>query len=258
MDENVDKKMKKIIFLFPHPDDEAIFAGGTITRHVNAGDKVFLIWASNGERSGHSEKRSPMLFYAVYWIFGKLPFLLILQRFAIAILSIMRKPNPELLEIRKREAREAAKILDASEITFWEMEDMKINRNMCKIAELAEEALMSIIPDEIYILHPNGITDHPDHIALTKSFLEYLKTLEAEKRPLVYGVVIPQGIVKKYNLPLVGIHDTDINFEIKLNEAELAKKKLAIQAYKSQRYLWSIFLEKYPKLLEKEYFVKLY
>ncbi|MFA6383514.1 MAG: PIG-L family deacetylase [Parcubacteria group bacterium] len=250
--------MSNVIFLFPHPDDEAVFMGGTIARHIDAGDKVFLICASNGERSGNSEKRSRALFYFMFRLMGKLPVLFFVQKLTIKLLSILRRPDPKLSEMRKGEAEEAMRILGACEIIFWEIEDMKISKNAQKIAGLAERALNSIMPDKMYILHPNGITDHPDHTALTKLFLRYIKTLPRERRPHVFGATITKSIIEKYSLPLIGVSEADISVETRLNEIELAKKKLAVQAYKSQQYLWSVFLEKYPELLEKEYFVKLY
>jgi len=43
---------QRVLVLAPHPDDEAIGCGGTVLRHVAAGDCVTLAIATDGRRSG--------------------------------------------------------------------------------------------------------------------------------------------------------------------------------------------------------------
>ena len=43
--------MVNILVLSPHPDDEAIAVGGTIRRHVLAGDHVKVVFVSSGENA---------------------------------------------------------------------------------------------------------------------------------------------------------------------------------------------------------------
>ena len=42
---------QRIMVIAPHPDDEVIGCGGTIIRHVQAGDQVKLLLVTDGRRS---------------------------------------------------------------------------------------------------------------------------------------------------------------------------------------------------------------
>lgn len=41
--------MKRVIAIAPHPDDEVIGCGGTLLKHVANGDKVIIVYITNGE-----------------------------------------------------------------------------------------------------------------------------------------------------------------------------------------------------------------
>lgn len=246
-----------VFFIFPHPDDETIFAGGTIARHVARGDKVIWICASYGERGGISEKRSPRLFYFIYLLLGYLPFLVFLQRIVIWWLSVFRKLNQEVIEIRKNEAEQVARIYGISKLHFLEIEDMKFGKNTVKLESTIEKYTKLYEPQLAYTFHPNGIADHPDHRYLAKSVVKVVESFPADKRPKVIGATIPKRLARKFHLPFLGIPRSEISQEVELDESELNQKQKAINAYKSQKYLWDIFLKKHPWLFKREYFIEL-
>lgn len=247
----------KILVIFPHPDDETLFCGGTIVRYVRNGDEVIWICAGLGERSRNSAKRYSKIFFVAHSILGSLPFLIILQKLAVWWLSIFRNRNMELAEIRKKEALEIAKTLGISNTHFLEIEDMRFGKFIGKIKEEIKKYLNLYKPDIIYTFHLNGLTGHPDHIALSKAVIEAVKKMPGGQIPKIFGAAVPQSIAKKLRLPLLAVKDNEIKKEIILSKEELKKKKETLAKYQSQSYIWEIFLEKHLEVLEREYFTEL-
>lgn len=243
-----------VLLIFPHPDDETLFCGGTITRHIKNGDRVIWLCASFGERGGESSNRSEKLFYFNFYFFSKLRLLIPLQKLAVNWLSIFRKANAKLLEIRKKEAQNVAEILEIEKVIFLGISDMRFNKENQKLKEEIKKYIGIYKPQIIYTLHSNGITGHPDHITLSKVVTEITECINFKSQ--VLAMTIPESLIKEYQLPLVGSSDKKLR-EIFLNERELNKKTKAVGAYKSQSYLWNIFIKKYPDALRREYFIEL-
>jgi LmbE family N-acetylglucosaminyl deacetylase len=249
--------MANILFLFPHPDDETLLCGGTIARHAAAGDRAIWILASYGERSGHSKNRSPELFSWTYRILGYLKLGAPFQWVVAKILAVVKKGDKKLLETRKKEAREVSEILGVSEVVFLGIPDMRFDQEENRLQKEIKKYLDHYRPETIYTFHPDGMTGHPDHIALSRGVVRAVEEYDQGVKPKIFLAAITESAVRKFHLPLVGAKDSEISKEVILSETELERKIRAINAYKSQAYLWSWFLEKYPSLIEKEYFTEL-
>ncbi|KKQ44933.1 MAG: LmbE family protein [Candidatus Moranbacteria bacterium GW2011_GWC2_37_8] len=246
----------KILCVFPHPDDETIFAGGTILRHIKSGDEVIWICASLGGRGGNSQRRSSKIFYYLFSLIGKFPALLVLQKVAVYWLGIFRRKNMKLAKIRKQEAENVAGIFGMEKVIFLEISDMRFGWDKKMINQKIKANLEKLQPDVVYTLHPNGVTGHPDHVALSRYVTEAIKDMEGRAPRLRY-ITFSKEIARKYKLPLLGISENDISEKIELSLEELKIKRQVIEVYQSQNYLWGIFLEKYPELLQEEYFLEL-
>lgn len=245
----------KVLFIFPHPDDETVFAGGMATRHVRRGNDVVWICASYGERGGTTEKRSSKIFYWMFALAGKFPILLFFLKLIVYWLGIFRKQNIELARTRKWEAKKVAKIIGIRKITFWEIPDMRFQWNKKELMQKLEKCMKELKLDVVYAFHPNGITGHPDHMALSRCVAEVVKNLEG-KKPRLFYATFSKELAEKYRLPLLGISDESIDEKNTLSLEEINLKREAMATYESQKYLWKIFLERYPELLEREYFIR--
>jgi LmbE family N-acetylglucosaminyl deacetylase len=117
---------QSVLVVSPHPDDEAIGCGGTIRKHVLAGDAVRVLFLSSGEKGGHG-----------------------------------RGPD-ETVGLREAEARAAAVSLGYGDPEFWRAEDGAIEASERLIGRLAA-TLDTVRPDLVYTTHPAEM--HPDHRA---------------------------------------------------------------------------------------------
>ena len=98
--------MKRLLFVFAHPDDESFSCGGTIAKYVAAGWHVDLMCATRGEEGN----RGPFV----------------------------DLPQNQLGEIRQKELQKAGMVLGISSITFlgWFAFDANIRRTgRCRVQE---------------------------------------------------------------------------------------------------------------------------
>ena len=52
--------MKKIFVVAAHPDDEILGCGGTLLKHIDNGDKVYILFVSEGVSGRYDKKDSKM------------------------------------------------------------------------------------------------------------------------------------------------------------------------------------------------------
>lgn len=214
--------MKSLVCVFAHPDDEAMGPGGTVAKYAATRD-VFLLCATFGNNKQRSREN--------------------------------------LVEVRKRELLESAKILGVKKVDFLGFDDGELNNNLYHdLAKKIEAKVRKYRPDTLMTFETTGITGHLDHIAvsLTTSFvfskLSFVKNLlyfcvdkkTAENFARDYFVFVPPGHMR------AEVHECiDIS-------SEFEQKVKAIQAHKSQQK----DVDKIIDLLEKtnktsEYFLKL-
>lgn len=145
--------MSRILVLAPHPDDEAIGCGGTLCRHVQAGDVVHVVFLTSGEKGGHG------------------------------------RTEAETISVREQESRDAANILGITRLEFWHEPDGDLRATPAAIEKMRAK-LKSFRPDVIYVTHDREM--HPDHRGALRLLLRAFKGA-AGKRPdvLMYEVWTP-------------------------------------------------------------------
>ncbi len=121
-----------LLGVWAHPDDEAYLSAATMNRVVSSGGRVVLATATRGERGGNDD--------------------------------------PQLLaEVRERELRRAMSIIGVDDVRLLgygdgECADADFDQAVRSIAALIDD----VRPDVIVTFGPDGITHHPDHIAVSR------------------------------------------------------------------------------------------
>lgn len=126
-------KRFSLLAIFAHPDDESNAAGGTLARYAREGADVTLVSATRGE---------------------------------LGIPSLMPEAAGAL---RERELRAAGAVLRARQVHFLgyhdgELADADEQEAVARVIALLRE----IQPQVIITFGPDGISGHPDHVAVSR------------------------------------------------------------------------------------------
>ena len=139
-----------VVVIAPHPDDEVIGCGGTVCRHVEAGDAVSFIYLTQGEKSR-----------GFAWL------------------------TPEQRQAkRKQEAQYSSRILGVSDLVFLDGVDGHLSEEPILTALAAKVAveLDKRSPKLIYV--PHAEDNHPDHVASFKMITALSQAMKPA--PLIY------------------------------------------------------------------------
>jgi LmbE family N-acetylglucosaminyl deacetylase len=121
----------RILIIAAHPDDEVYGVGGTIVKHVQAGDEVFVCMLTEGTTTQYRHQMKD-------------------------------DELNRLIEQKKQETLKAAEILGIKEVFFCDLPDMKLD--MLSHADVnypIEECVKNIKPEVVYTHHWGDVNkDH--------------------------------------------------------------------------------------------------
>lgn len=152
------------LFVFAHPDDESFAAGGTIAKLSRAGHDVILACATSGCKGRSGE-------------------------FQFAT-------REELARFREQELRNACSILGVAELVLYRYPDGELKSlDLSKLAQRIQSTIVERRPEIIITFPPDGVTGHPDHIAISRATQRAVELAEAHyperQKPLFYYTSIP-------------------------------------------------------------------
>ena len=134
---------KKLLVVFPHPDDESVMAGGIIQRALSLGFEVTVLTLTEGGRGE-------------IHVSGK---------------------GRTLTEIRRQEMAEAMSRLGVADWIMWKFDDGKLRRTQ-RWRERLADFIHSTSPGIIVTYDLSGVSGHPDHISAA---LEIHRTIRRMK-----------------------------------------------------------------------------
>ncbi len=188
---------KKILFVYPHPDDESVMAGGLIQKALNIGFEVTVLTLTEGNRGK-------------IYINGK---------------------GRSVTEIRRDEMADAMSVLKVSDWVMWKFEDGKLKKRenwRVRLRKFIEETE----PDIVVTYDLSGVTGHPDHIALS---LEILRLFRKTKSFKLLWTSFAGNFKNVMVDKRVSDYLVKPKFELKLRLGEARKKWQAAFAHRSQK-----------------------
>jgi len=128
----------KLLAIFPHPDDETLGLGSTLTRYSAEGVETYLVCATRGEHGWYESEG----------------------------------PDPGLAgvaRIREAELRCAAENLGLRDVSLLDYIDGDVDQaNPAEIIRKLVTHVRRIKPHVVVTFSPDGAYGHPDHIALSQ------------------------------------------------------------------------------------------
>lgn len=195
---------KKILFVFAHPDDESFACAGTIAKYRDMGHEISLICATSGckGKSGdfHFDCRE------------------------------------KLARHREKEMQQAADIIGVSHLYFYRYLDGSLkDQDLYELAYRIQSTMLEVKPDIVVTFPPDGVTGHPDHIAVTQATEQAI--LSMEQAGVYNGDVYFASIPHYYDhCGQLGPHVTfPITAKVDITGYREVKGK-ALQAHRSQIY----------------------
>jgi LmbE family N-acetylglucosaminyl deacetylase len=213
---------KRWLFVFAHPDDESFAAGGTIAKLGSTGHEVFLACATSGCRGKSGE-----------FLFAT---------------------REELARFREQELRSACSVLGIADLILYHYPDGELKSlDLETLVHRIQSTILELKPDVILTFPPDGVTGHPDHIAISAAVVKAVMLAESHypegQQPSLYFTSIPhyydhcQDSGPKHTCP--------ISARVDISDFRQRKGK-ALQAYRSQIYSVN---RAYPGVMDDDYTV---
>ena len=139
-------KHERLLCIFAHPDDESLHCGGILAAAKKKALATSVICVTDGSRGHVSDHLT----------------------------------DQELIRLRAKELKRAARILGVQTLTQWHYADGTVYRHRRKIYRQLQQLISRLKPTILITHDPSGATGHPDHITLSALITKIVQT---EKTP---------------------------------------------------------------------------
>ena len=207
-----------LLAMFAHPDDETIAAGGTLARYADAGADVHLWCATHGE-SG--------------------------------TLNGAKVAENKIGEVRRMELEQSANALGISAVHYGGFPHGGLDPTDRRGRAAVAETLRRLRPDVVLTFGEDGVTGHPDHLAVHTWVTEAWR--ESNMSGRLFYVTYPEDIVKAVSTSLAGRPESEIVARIDIRPWHRSKRA-AVDAHASQS-LPALDRPPGDALLDREWFM---
>lgn len=195
----------KLLYIFPHPDDESFGPAPAMAAQRRQGDEVHLLTLTRGEATK--------------------------QRFRLGL------NKQEMGEVRFREMKCVEEVLGLSGMTVLELPDDGLKEmDPIEIEEIIREHVLRLRPDVLVTYPVHGVSGFEDHLvthAVVKRLFCRLKR-EGEERPsrLAFFTLFSQeGVESKFDL--TSSEEDEIDCFVDSSEEDYRKFLEALECYET-------------------------
>lgn len=220
-------KSSRVLFIYPHPDDETYCNGGLIQRLVKNRIDLRISCLTKGEAS---------------------------------TLSFSVSPTQSLSNVRQKEFESVMNYLNVTNFEIGDLSDGKLNIDEFGTREAIQKEIDSYKPDIVVTYEPSGMYGHQDHIIVSKIVTEICieKGIQIIYSTVGKGnkVLSTSNMKSKYG----EVYPIEPSHMYKLSLGEYIKKLRCLRLYKSQVSIRQDFTHKLYhafKMLNEYYYLRL-
>lgn len=195
----------KILYIYPHPDDESFGSANVMYKQRRDGHDVYLLTLTKG---GATKQR---------------------HRFGYSI--------EEMGEVRYKEMLDVEKVLDLSGMNVLDLPDSGLKEmDPREIEKVIEDEIHKLKPDVIVSYPVHGISGFHDHIithCIVKRVYEAMKEKYGYPKRLAFTTVTEEHakLIKKFRIS--SSMDEEIDCIIETSDTDLQKVRDALACYKT-------------------------
>ncbi len=192
----------KVLYVFPHPDDESFGPALAIAKQVRAGDEVHLLTLTRG---GATKER---------------------KRLNLSI--------EEMGEVRLREMRCVERVLSLRSMEVLDYPDGDLDHvNPLILEQEISRRILSIDPDVVVTYAVHGISGHPDHLVCHAAVKGAFAASSERKRRLAFFTLVPAE--EPEAIPLRTSRPDQIGCAIEIGDIEIDVMRRALYCYETYR-----------------------
>lgn len=188
-------KVKSVLIIAPHADDEIIGCGGSLLWHLEQGHSVTCCYLTDGSKG-----------------------------------TTDTKPNREtVIGTRQQETEQVHKKLKSTRTIFWEVPDTQLEVNSELVWKM-RDLLLEVKPDLIYVSSPfERHSDHKNAFYLLKSAIEEIRTTGYSLEGFVNIYSVWDEQIQNSFMDITGYMDAKLELlDLYESQAVFSIKKLTI------------------------------
>jgi LmbE family N-acetylglucosaminyl deacetylase len=204
----------RVLVLAPHMDDETLGCGGSLHRHVLAGETVTVAYLTDGRKGDPALNARP------------LP------------TDERERLEEGVVAGRREEARKSAAILGVTDLRFLGNRDQEL-RVTPHTRRQVRELLVELRPDLVYLPFPTD--HHPDHRATNRIFLAALSACRGIDPPLCCGFEVWAPIQPNCLVDITSVAEVKqralAQFTSQMTTIDYSRCIMGLHAYRSITHL---------------------
>ncbi|MCX7878860.1 MAG: PIG-L family deacetylase [Ignavibacteria bacterium] len=195
----------KILYIFPHPDDESFGPAGAIAKQIRENHKVYLLTLTRG---GATKQR---------------------HKFGYSV--------EEMGNIRYQEMTCVKEVLGLTDLTVLDLPDSGLKEmNQRDIEFVIRQHIQKVKPDIIVTYPVHGISGFHDHIvthSAVKNVFCDIQDIEDSPRRLAFFTINKTDAEKQEHFRLNYSEDNEIDCITEISEEDIRKALEALDCYKT-------------------------